>query len=398
MLEYQDIQLGSAEPVDSDAAVTPNSLHHRSRISSFSNVSLGSSEIDYDDQPMDSSDAKQGLNTWRLAALTFFTVSGGPYGLEPLVSKIGPFYSIIGLLVVPWIWGLPSALMTAELASALPEMGGYILWVERSMGDFWAFQNAIWNLFLDNSLYPVMFTDYLEQMVGHDFSYFTRSAIGITLVSALGLVNVVGVDIVGDGAGAFGCFVIMPFILMVIVGFASGEVDPEDWSKRIDEPQVGLYVSMLLWNTCGYDSAGTCAAEVENPGKTFPRAMVATIIVSTLLYILPLMVGVSFATDYELWEDGLFVEIGDLVGGFWLKLLVLVAGTVSSAGQLNSTICTSSRALACMAGFGYVPRRLSRIHPKYGTPLMAIFINSSSIILMVLTGLDFESIAELSMW
>ena len=68
------------------------------------------------------------LNTWRLAALTFFTVSGGPFGLEGLVSAGGPLASVLGLLIVPWVWGVPMALMTAELSSAIPEMGGYIVW------------------------------------------------------------------------------------------------------------------------------------------------------------------------------------------------------------------------------------------------------------------------------
>mmetsp|Transcript_4981 Transcript_4981/g.7551 ORF Transcript_4981/g.7551 Transcript_4981/m.7551 type:complete len:517 (-) Transcript_4981:27-1577(-) len=350
---------------------------------------------------VDSGETKQGLNTWRLAALTFFTVSGGPYGLEPLVSTIGPFYSILGLLIVPWVWGLPTAFMTAEMASSLPEMGGYIVWVQRTMGDFWAFQNGMWNIFsncLDNALYPVMFVDYIEQMVGHEFGHWTRFSIGATMVALLGLVNIIGVDVVGDGAGVFGIFVLAPFLVMVIIGFASGDVDTSDWSRTIETPDIGLFVSLLLWNTCGYDSAGTCAAEVENPGKIYPRAMVITIVVTTLVYVLPIMVGVSVAEDYSLWNDGYFVIIGELIGGYPLKLFILVAGCVSALGLLNSTMCTSSRALACIAGFGYAPKFLARIHPRYGTPITAIFTNSAMIIAMVATGLNFESIAQLSMW
>jgi len=346
-------------------------------------------------------ESKEGLNVWRLAALTFFTVSGGPYGLEPIVATVGPYYSIVGLLVIPWVWGLPTALMTAELASAIPEMGGYIVWVERSMGDFWAFQNAMWNMFtnvLDNSLYPVLFVDYLEEMSGHDFSYFARTSIGGVLVFTLGLVNVVGVDIVGDGASGFGVFVILPFIFMVLIGVFSEQFEQDVWIKSFDEPKWGVYVAMLLWNTCGYDSAGTCASEVENPGEVYPKAMLVTIVVTTLLYVLPLMVGVCFAEDYALWDDGYFVIVGEMVGGTWLKFFILVAGAVSSLGQLNSTICTSSRALACSAGFGYAPKRFARIHSKYGTPVAAIMLNCTTIFLLVATGLDFESLAEMSMW
>jgi hypothetical protein len=45
----------------------------------------------------------KGLNLWRLAALTFFTVAGGPYGLEQLVSTGGPLFAILGIVIVPWV-------------------------------------------------------------------------------------------------------------------------------------------------------------------------------------------------------------------------------------------------------------------------------------------------------
>ena len=46
---------------------------------------------------------KKGLNIWRLVSLTFFTVAGGPYGLEQLVSTGGPLFSIVGIILIPWV-------------------------------------------------------------------------------------------------------------------------------------------------------------------------------------------------------------------------------------------------------------------------------------------------------
>ena len=67
------------------------------------------------------------VGIFKLAALTFFSVAGGPYGVEPLVQSGGAMWALLGLLTVPWFWGLPTALMTAELSTALPESGGYIV-------------------------------------------------------------------------------------------------------------------------------------------------------------------------------------------------------------------------------------------------------------------------------
>lgn len=63
------------------------------------------------------------LGCVKLAALTFFAVAGGPYGVEPLVRAGGARWAVLGLLVIPWVWSLPMAMMTAELSSAMPESG-----------------------------------------------------------------------------------------------------------------------------------------------------------------------------------------------------------------------------------------------------------------------------------
>ena len=44
---------------------------------------------------------------------------------------MGGWYTMLGLLVMPFVWSLPLGLMTAELASMIPENGGFILWTEK---------------------------------------------------------------------------------------------------------------------------------------------------------------------------------------------------------------------------------------------------------------------------
>jgi hypothetical protein len=64
-----------------------------------------------------------------LVAATYFIVAGGPFGLEDIVAKAGYAGAISILLLTPVLWSLPTALMVSELASALPEEGGYYVWV-----------------------------------------------------------------------------------------------------------------------------------------------------------------------------------------------------------------------------------------------------------------------------
>src|SRR5258708_30646777 len=74
-----------------------------------------------------------------LIAATYFMVSGGPYGLEDIIGKAGYGRALLLLALVPLVWSLPTRLMVGELASAVPEDGGYYCWVRRALGGFWGF-------------------------------------------------------------------------------------------------------------------------------------------------------------------------------------------------------------------------------------------------------------------
>src|SRR3972149_8271613 len=100
-----------------------------------------------------------------LVGITFFCVAGGADGLEDAVGAAGPAWALLAILVVPWLWSLPMALMTAELTAAMPEDGGFVVWVERAFGRFWGFQEGggSWLCsFAGHSLYAVMFAEYLR--------------------------------------------------------------------------------------------------------------------------------------------------------------------------------------------------------------------------------------------
>jgi amino acid transporter len=99
-----------------------------------------------------------------LVAILFFNVSGGPYGVEDAVGSLGPGLALLLLVVTPLVWSLPVSLAMAELASALPEEGGYVVWVQRAFGRFWGFQAGWWswiNSFVDVAVYPALFADYV---------------------------------------------------------------------------------------------------------------------------------------------------------------------------------------------------------------------------------------------
>ena len=69
-----------------------------------------------------------------LTILIFYSVCGGPFGIEAAVRAGGPLAAIMGFLLFPLVWSIPEALVTAELAAALPHASGGVAWVEEAFG------------------------------------------------------------------------------------------------------------------------------------------------------------------------------------------------------------------------------------------------------------------------
>ena len=110
----------------------------------------------------------RGVSTLSLVFILFFCTSGGPYTTETLIHSVGPGLGLLMLLLVPIVWSVPEVLIVGELASMLPEEGGYYRWVDRAFGRFWAFQNGwlTWMYSLvDMAIYPVLFNQYLRYFI-----------------------------------------------------------------------------------------------------------------------------------------------------------------------------------------------------------------------------------------
>jgi hypothetical protein len=81
-------------------------------------------DVSHPVQPREEGDHSRKLSALALAVLVFYKVSGGAFGVEPAVKAAGPFYTLLGFIIFPFIWCIPEALITAELGSAYPEPAG----------------------------------------------------------------------------------------------------------------------------------------------------------------------------------------------------------------------------------------------------------------------------------
>ena len=94
-------------------------------------------------QPKSSTLRKAGL--FYLVFVMFSYTTGGPFGLEDMVTTSGPGITLLYLLILPFFWCIPVSLVSAELTTAMPVEGGFYRWTRAAFGDFWGFLAGWWN-------------------------------------------------------------------------------------------------------------------------------------------------------------------------------------------------------------------------------------------------------------
>lgn len=337
------------------------------------------------------------LTVWPLVAATFFMVSGGAYGTEDIVHGAGYGRGILILLLTPLLWSLPTALMVGELSSALPNEGGYYAWVRRGLGNFWGFQEAWLSLaasIFDMAIYPTLFVAYLTRLAPW-FGVGRRGAmvsLGVVIVCAA--LNLAGIRIVGFTSLWLFFLLSAPFALIVLLApFQAGALSHAQTAPVTST--VGLLGGTLIamWNFMGWDNASTVAREVEQPQHTYPRAMVAALILVSLTYLLPVVAVYITGVPASAFETGSWADLGGLIAGKWLRVALVLGGTMSALGMFNALVMSYSRLPLAMAEDGMLPRMFAKVHPRTRTPWVAILFCAAGWALCL--GLGFERLVTL---
>jgi amino acid transporter len=304
-------------------------------------------------------------------------VSGGAYGLEELVAA-GYGVAVVALVVTPFIWSLPTALMVGELAGALPEEGGYYAWVRRALGPFWGFQEAWLSLvasIFDMAIYPTLFTLYLGRLVPWAGEGSGAVVVGALLIAVCAAWNVRGAASVGGGAVLLTLALLAPFaIFAVMCVFCTSTHAPPALPHRAPGILSGVLIAM--WNYMGWDNSSTIAGEVERPERTYPLAMLIAVALVLVTYVVPVVAAAFAGLDPSQWTTGGWVNAAREVGGPGLALAVVLGGMVCGIGMFNALLLSYSRLPAVLAEDGFLPSFFAQRHPRSGAPWVSIVVCS----------------------
>src|SRR5678810_282129 len=198
-----------------------------------------------------SSSSYRRLKIIPLAAVIFLTVSGGPYGLEPLLSYAGKNGSLILLVLTPLLWDVPTIFVVMELNSMMPVTGGYYQWVKRALGIRWAWYEGWWTwlyTFVDLAIYPVLFVGYASFLFPEVAQYKIPICLAIIWMGA-GL-NILGIVPVGRISMILSIVVVVPFVILFFINFSNHANSfqlPALSLKGLGFFLVGLGLYTVLW-------------------------------------------------------------------------------------------------------------------------------------------------------
>ena len=319
-----------------------------------------------------------------LVAVMFFTVSGGPFGLEGLVGSVGPGVALLLLVATPLLYSVPETLLVGELASMLPAEGGYYQWVKRAFGRFWGFWNGwlSWTYsLLDMAIYPVLLIQYLGFFLP-GLGWLERWIVALAMIWVATWLNLRGTRVVGTASGWFVAAVLAPFAVLAAVAVARWlgasatplPVTPFHAAGTSFLGALGIGVSQSIWNYSGWDNASTIGGEIEQASATYPRALARALPLVTVVYLLTI-VPVLALTDWTTWTDGAWPGLARAVVGGWLGVWVALAGMLSAFALFNALLLVYSRIPLVLAQDGLLPAALARTDAR-GTPANAVLVSA----------------------
>lgn len=313
-----------------------------------------------------------------LISIIFFSVSGGPYGLEDIVASIGPLTTLLLILILPIVWTIPEVMIVAELSSTYPVQGGYYRWVEMGLGKFWGFMEGWWSLLyslIDLSLYPILFTMYLK-ILFPELNGLVLYLAELMVIWSCALLNIYGIKSVGYSLTVFKLFILISFLAFIFLGLHCISFDFSVILKSQNhfESKNLLYgLSLAFWNFIGWDNGSTVLHEVDKPDKNFYKALFITIPIIVFFYFFPILIGASIDTDWENWKFGQFSYIANSMNQPFLGVVLAIGGMFMCLGIFNSLLLSSTRVFLTMAQDKFLPSIFAKSHKKLLTPHVAIF-------------------------
>jgi len=323
-------------------------------------------------------------------------MGAGVYVLIGMASGIaGPSvwlsYAICGLLA------FITTLLFAELARLIPVSGGGYAYAYQSLGSVGGFVTG-WFLALGSifacGLYAIGFAEYFTTILGFRLPPFAIKLVSIVLVVASTWLNsrgTKGADRIQNML-TWGNLAIL--LILVLVSIPKLNTDlakpifPSEMKGTFNAIGI-IYISFF-----GYQLIANNAEEIKNPTVNIPRAMILSMFIAFVVYLMIAVVAIMIVPATELAASNApLVLVATKSFGSFGWILISVGGILASAGALNSTLLSQGRQIYAMGKNRFLPDLFGSIHQGRKTPRAALIAGGVFIVIFLMI-LPLEYIAK----
>ncbi len=363
---------------------------------------------------------KRELGVWQLtfASIAGMIGSGWLFSAFYASSMAGPFAVIswiIGALIISTI-----ALVYAKLSLKMPMAGAAAVFPKYTHGKLTTALNG-WSLFMGYVSTPPLETiaalTYLNFIMGgfiNSSGLLTQKGIIAAVLLLIGffLINSVGISRVSKfNFGLTFIKIIIPLtasIAFLITYFS--------WSNFTNFQIQGPYLKTILatiplsgiaFSFLGFRQAVELAGEAKDPERTLPRAIILSVVISTIIYI---TVQLAFIASFQWgnlvqgdWQSisssqyvkGPMLVLASTLGLTWLAMILLVDGVISPLGTGNIYQTSTSRVVYALGDMGFLPSIFKKLN-RFGVPFFALAFDLFIMLIFILPFPSWQSLVSIN--
>lgn len=328
---------------------------------------------------------KRELGLFDVISLVIGTIVGADIYIAAAFGAgyLGP--SSIFAWLIAGLMAITIALCFAECSSLLPRVGGPYAYAKEAFGDFTGFMVG-WSLLIASwsaiAVFPLAFVSYLL------FFYpampqWLQVLVKIFFVLFLTIINYYGVKEAGKANDILTILKLAPILLFTLFGIVYFLFNPGLFMANFTPLAplgfggMGSALVLIFWAYVGFELVTVPSDEIKDAKKTIPTAIILGMSIITLFYLVTNLVILGSVPWVQLSTSTAPLSLAGsaLLGGLGAILLTFGA-LFSISGSDEAGILSSARIPYAMAGDGLLPRVFARVHPEYGTPYVALYVQS----------------------
>ncbi len=303
-----------------------------------------------------------------------------------LAKMIGPLGIVVYLVM--GVVTLFTALNYSELGAALPIAGGGYSFTSMTLSRPVAFFTG-WFFWIGNTLGCAMYAIIFAVTIR---GYFWP---GANIPLLIGMTTIVFTAINFRGMSeALKLITIMNLVeLTILLGVAVLGISSVKAPNLQPLAPMGLApffpsMALIYISYVGFELITVASEEIKNPGKTIPRAILITLFAGIAIYVFVVFIMMGAVNYKDLAQNDVpFIFTAESILGPWGRWVAVLATIMASLSAFSVTLGASARVLFALGRDGHFPLTFAKLHPKFRTPYIALFVCAVIVVIFGSTGI-----------